>query len=162
MSANSRVGRDVTSWRAWWRQRAWWLTQLVQRADRGGDHSGGDGGVAGGGVDSAVAEQRLDDAEVGAVLQQVGGEAVAQRMDGDALGDPGAGGGIAAGELERGGAEVVVFAPGRKEVIRGVGGAVVAAQDLEQPRREHRVAILGPFALHDAQESALRIDIGNA
>jgi len=32
-----------------------------------------------------MAEQRLDDADIGATLQQVGGEAVAQCVNGDAL-----------------------------------------------------------------------------
>ena len=36
-----------------------------------------DGGIAGGGVDAAVAEQYLNDPDVGAVLQQVRGEAMA-------------------------------------------------------------------------------------
>ena len=55
-------------------------SNLVQRADGGGDHLRRDGGVAGGGIDSGVAEQHLDDADIGAVLQQVSGEAVPQRL----------------------------------------------------------------------------------
>jgi hypothetical protein len=41
----------------------------------------------------------LDDADIGAVLQQVSGEAVAKGVDGDPLGDMGAHGGFAAGQL---------------------------------------------------------------
>jgi len=37
-------------------------------------------GVARGRVDAGVTEQSLDDAHVGAFLQQVSGEAVAERM----------------------------------------------------------------------------------
>ena len=70
---------------------AWRLAQFVQRADRGGDYLRRDGGITGGGVDTAVAEQHLNDANIGAVLQQVSGERVAQGVDGDAFGDAGAG-----------------------------------------------------------------------
>ncbi|MBB5535706.1 hypothetical protein GGD55_002410 [Rhizobium giardinii] len=54
--------------------------ELVERtrncADRPGRHLGVEGGV----VEFCVPEQDLDDPNVRAVLQQVGGEAVAQRM----------------------------------------------------------------------------------
>ena len=41
------------------------------------------------GAEAAMAEQDLDGPQVGAVLQQVGGEAVAQGVDGDVLVQPG-------------------------------------------------------------------------
>ena len=53
--------------------------QTVERARRAADRVGGDVGVARRGVQAAVAEQGLDDADVGAVLKQMGGEAVPQR-----------------------------------------------------------------------------------
>ena len=40
------------------------------------------------GAKAAVAEQDLDDPDVGAGLQQVGGEAVPQGVDGDMLAQP--------------------------------------------------------------------------
>jgi hypothetical protein len=36
-----------------------------------------------------VSEQNLDDADIGLLLQKVGGKAVTQRMNADALGDAG-------------------------------------------------------------------------
>src|ERR1035441_4755432 len=54
------------------------VVQFVPWAHRGGNQLGRHGGVAGGGIDSGVAQQDLDDADIGAVLQQVGGEAVPQ------------------------------------------------------------------------------------
>src|SRR2546428_370473 len=45
--------------------------QLVQRADRGGDHLRRNVGIESGGVDFGMAQQRLNGAKVGAVLQQV-------------------------------------------------------------------------------------------
>ena len=43
----------------------------------------GDVGVDFGGADGGVAEEFLDDAQVGAVLEQVGGEAVPEHVGGD-------------------------------------------------------------------------------
>src|SRR4249920_1212911 len=83
-------------------------------------------------------------------------------MDGDAFGEDGAGGGFPAGQLKRGGAQMLVFAPGREQVIARVGGTPVAAQYLEEARREHGVAVLGTLALLNPQESTLGIDVGNA
>ena len=59
--------------------------QAVERAWRAADRAGGDLGVARCGVHVAMAKQRLDNADVGAALQQVGRKAVAQRVDRDPL-----------------------------------------------------------------------------
>jgi len=53
---------------------------VIQRAGGGANHLGGDGGIAGRSVDALVAEQNLDDADIGAILQQMRGETVAQRV----------------------------------------------------------------------------------
>src|ERR1035438_2378947 len=48
-----------------------WLSgviQPVQRPSRGGDPLRRDGGVTGGGIDSGVSQQHLDDTDIGAVL----------------------------------------------------------------------------------------------
>lgn len=50
---------------------------MIQRAGRALDQLRRDPGVHGRGGDEAMAEQRLDDAHVSSVLQQVRGEAVA-------------------------------------------------------------------------------------
>jgi len=52
------------------------LAELVQRAASPGDCVRRDGGVAGGGIDPGVAEQRLNDPDVGAVFQQMRGKAM--------------------------------------------------------------------------------------
>jgi len=62
--------------------------QPVERARRATDGAGRDLGVAGRSIHVAVAEQRLDDADIGAALQQVGGEAMTQRVHGDTLAQP--------------------------------------------------------------------------
>jgi len=75
--------------------------QLVERTEGVADELRGDAGVVRRGVNAAVAQQRLNDADVRAVFQHVRGEAVAQRVHGDALGDAGAQRGFAAGDLQR-------------------------------------------------------------
>ena len=57
--------------------------QTVERAGRAGDDARGDAGVDRGGRQPAVAEQDLEDADVGPGLEQMGGEAVPQGVDGD-------------------------------------------------------------------------------
>src|SRR5437764_211840 len=63
--------------------------ELVERAQHGAHRAGRDLGVEGRVVQLGVPEQDLDHPDVGAVLEQVGGEAVAQRMRSDPLGDVG-------------------------------------------------------------------------
>ena len=52
--------------------------QSIQRTERVADHLRRNHGVMRGGVDAAVTQQHLDDANIGAVFQQMGGKAVAQ------------------------------------------------------------------------------------
>src|SRR3974390_815 len=56
------------------------LCQQVERALDGGDHAGGDAGVAGRGVEFGVTQERLDDADIGAAFEQMRCKAVAQRV----------------------------------------------------------------------------------
>ena len=62
--------------------------QLVERALDGGDHAGGDVGIARRGVWLGVTQQRLDGSDMDLAFEQMGGEAVAQRMQRHALLDP--------------------------------------------------------------------------
>ena len=61
----------------------------VERAHDGADRGGGDTGIERGGLELGMAEQDLDDANVDVLLQQMRGEAVAQRVRRHALADPG-------------------------------------------------------------------------
>ena len=60
----------------------------IERTRRGFDGRWRDVGVDGGGSEVAVSEQDLDDRMSVPALQQVGGEAVAQGVDGDVLAQP--------------------------------------------------------------------------
>ena len=63
--------------------------QPLQRALDVADRVDGDAGVERGRLQLGVSEQHLDHANVDVLLEQMGGEAVAQRVRRDALGDPG-------------------------------------------------------------------------
>ncbi len=88
---------------------------------------------------------------------------MAETVHGDFFAQPGVGGGLAAGQLERTGAHVAVLFPGREQPGAGIGteGLVVAAQDHEQAVRQHGVAVLLAFALFDADEFAFAVDVGD-
>ncbi len=75
--------------------------------------------VARRGGQAAVAEQRLDDAEVGTALQQVGGEAMPQCMHRDALAEAGRGACRTAGGMQHDGVDRMLrITPGKQPVPR--------------------------------------------
>src|SRR5712692_7902103 len=94
ISATSSVGRDMAPLRRRLALPALLgllarLGQQVKGALDAGDHAGGDAGVARRRVELVVTQERLDDADIGAALEQMGREAVAQRMQRHSLLDPG-------------------------------------------------------------------------
>src|SRR6516165_2858108 len=87
MSATSRAGRAMAGGLG--RRRLLGVSlrtlaarhaQAIKRALDLGDQPGGNAGVAGRRLQLLVTEQRLDHANVGAALKQMGREAVAKRM----------------------------------------------------------------------------------
>ncbi len=81
-----------------------------------------DVGIDHGGLHVAMAEELLHGADIVAVLEQMGGEGVAEGVTGDALGEAGQSGGLADGALEPGGAEVVPSDAARTGIGRQVSG----------------------------------------
>jgi hypothetical protein len=71
-------------------RRSYLKAQMVERTQRALDRAGRNLCIARRGVDVAMTEQRLNDPDVGASFQQMGGEAVPQRVDGDRLLSPAA------------------------------------------------------------------------
>src|ERR1017187_4526203 len=129
MSANSRVGGGMLWLSDWlWAFWPWGWIGVVRPDDRAGCvrrrwHSGKQL-HARGSVDAAMAQQRLNEADVGAVFQHVSGETVAERVDGDPLTDTGRPRRFAASRLQRFDVHVVACAPSREKPVfrRGVVG----------------------------------------
>src|SRR6516165_11271786 len=84
MSATSTVGRGNS------RALAGHLQQNIERAGHLAERVDGDAGIESRRIELLVSEQNLDDADIGLLLQEVGGKAVTQRMNADTLGDAGA------------------------------------------------------------------------
>src|SRR5215472_18723123 len=105
-------------------------------------------------------EQYLDHANVVVLFEQMGGEAVPQGMRRHPLADLGAlGRGFTAATYlaRRHRADRVAT---RKQPPLWTRNAIPIAQQLQQLRREHRIAILAPLALLDAKHHALGVDVG--
>ena len=67
---------------------AWVPAEMLQRALDGAQGGAGDLAVARGGIEFLVAQEHLDHADVDLLLQQMGGEAVPERVQRDPLVDP--------------------------------------------------------------------------
>jgi len=71
--------------------------------------------------------------------------------------------GLLAGLLDGVAADMAAGNQAREEPLaRGPGAPPVVAQDLQQPWREHDVAVLAALALLDADDHALAVDVGRA
>ena len=114
-------------------------------------------------ADRGVTEQRLDVANVGAHLQQVRREGVAKRVRRGALAQPRCLHGRSDGRADA----VRRDRPGRvlaweEERQRRAGGRPVASKGDEKALRKHRAALAIPLAVADVEDTARRIDIGDA
>ncbi len=109
----------------------------------------------------------MDDADVGVLFQQVGGEAVPQRMRRHSLPDPGGLGGGVDGAVELTGRERLDRVAARKQPAPRQQYAAAPAfhppitQQLKQLRRQHGVAVFASFALLNPQQHALGVDIAD-
>ncbi|MCY1301453.1 hypothetical protein D9M68_735600 [compost metagenome] len=80
---------------------------------------------------------------------------------GDGLADAGATAGVMASDSQGTGVDGPIReAAGEQPVLRSAN-APVAAQDLQQSRRKHDVAVGMPLALLDAQHHALTVDVAD-
>src|SRR5271166_4606031 len=160
-SATSRRGRAMRPWSGGWRSACEVDAQPLQWALDVADRVDGDAGVECGRLELGVSEQHLDHANIDVLLEQMRGEAVPQGMRRYALGDP---------RHVRGGGHGPVELTGRHRVDRVLAGKQPdlrsrrpppVAQQFEQLRREHNVAIPLPLALLDPKRHALAVDIGH-
>ena len=141
---------------------------MLQRTDHFAQQVGRHLGIEGGGVQFLVTEQHLDDPDVDLLLQQVSGKAVPQRVHRHPLVDPGRDRRVMDGavELARCDQRLDRVQAGKQpatveHLALRPGHPPPGAQPLEQQRRQHRVAILAPLPLFDAQRHALAVDVGD-
>ena len=106
-------------------------------------------------------QQALDHPDVDPLLEQVGGEAVAQGVDGDRLVEPGGLDRLAAGALHRAHRDRPGRVRPREQPGARAGAAPVGAQDREQLGREHDVAVAPALALADADGHPGAVDVGD-
>src|SRR6201993_3415705 len=124
------------------------LPQKVERAGHLADRADGDAGVERRRVEFLVPEQNLDDANVGLLLQEMGGEAVPQRMNADTLGDAGTPRCQANDPMQLTRARMLPAVTGKQPGLTGRHPALLArnappfVQYLEQDGRENDVPIL--------------------
>ena len=142
------------------RARDWlqWTDHLAQDL-------GGDVGIERCGLELFVSEQHLDHADIHLLLEQVGGEAVAQRVHRDALVDARREGRLMHRAVQLSGAQGLDGVQARKQpaalehLALSSGHSPPGAQPLQQHGREHGVAVLRALALFDAQRHALAVDV---
>jgi len=113
-------------------------------------------------ADASMAKESLDGAEIDALLQQVGGVGVPQRVAGDGLGELGIVGGAADG-LEHGlPANGLGCGMIGEEPMIGTVLAPVGPQELERSLGQGDVAVLASLAVSDADDHALAVDVFGA
>ncbi len=106
-------------------------------------------------------EQELNRSQVGARLEEVDGERVPERMWRNRLGEARASGGDPAGVPDRFRRDRLLRALAGKEPMPRPFDLPPGAQDLEQLRREHHVAVFLPLAVRDAQHHPFAVDGGH-
>jgi hypothetical protein len=114
-----------------------------------------------------MTEQRLDNSDVSAALEQVGGEAVAQRVQCHGFLDPGRIGCLVKQSAQlANGHRLAVPVAGKQPAFRHRCSGVVTrwahlpplAQQIERLRRQHDIAVLTPLGLLDPNDFLRTVD----
>src|SRR4051812_5007984 len=157
MSATSSRGRVMPrTGSGRWRSSE--LKQLERALDLP-DGVQGDPGVARRRGDLPMPQQVLDHPDVDALLEQVGGEAVPQGVHGHRLVEPGGLDRLAAGPLHRARRDRAGRVRPWEQPRWQSGATPVRAQDHEQLRREHDVAVAPTLALADVDGHPGAVDV---
>src|SRR5580692_2520311 len=139
----------------------------VEWAGYGPDRGVGDASVKRRCVELGVTQKSLNHANIDILLEQMRGEAVPQRVWRHALCDPrGLGGAVDNAAELPGRQRLDRVAPWKQPASRQQQAAPTplappGAQQFEQLRRQHRMAVLTPLAALDAQQHAPGIDIAD-
>src|ERR1700704_4393021 len=162
MSATSRDGRDTNRFASGGRLGPLDLTgDMLQRAHHLPDRLGGDARVERRGIELGVPEQHLDHSDIDVLFEKVGGEAVPQGVERHALVDLGPLGCGMAGTIELARRHRLhAVAPWKQPALRSCH-LPPGAQQIEQMRRQHHVAVFTALALLDANEHAFAVDVAD-
>jgi len=137
--------------------------EQVNGALDAGDVLGSDPGVAESGGDVGVTEEHLDDADVGAELEEVGSEAVAQDVRCDGLLEACAEGGLVQVVANGVDADAVSRLLSREELgSAGPASDPVATEDEQDALGQGDESVLTALCAADVEEHALGVDVGDA
>src|SRR6266567_5673921 len=161
ISATAKAGRDTRAASAGRPELLELERDVLQRAHDLADRLGGDPGIERRGVELGVTEQHLDDADIDVLLQQMGGEAVPQGVQRDALVDVRHLSGSVAGAVELARGHRLGRIAAREQPALRARCPPPGPQQVEQARREHDVTVLAAFALLDANDHLLAVDVGD-
>src|SRR5260370_5485520 len=147
ISATSKAGRDISaSASAGWPDLLERERDMLQRAQDPADRLGGDAGIERGGVELGVTEQHLDDADIDVLLEQVGGKAVPQGVQRDALVDLRHLGCGVAGAIELARGHRLRRIAAWKQPTPGPRRPPPGPPQIEQARRAHDITLLSALA----------------
>ena len=145
--------------------------QARERALDLGDESRRHAGVARRRVELLVSEQRLDQPNVLAVLEQMGCEGMTQRMKGDRLAQPRGFRRLLEqpAELARR-RRLTINATGKQPALFRRNAGVTPGrprlpplpQQVEDLGRKHHIPVLAAFRLHDANDHLLTVDVARS
>src|SRR5664280_1260931 len=161
MSATSSDGRDTR--RASGRRFGALLElacNAIERAHDLPDGLGGDTRIERGGVELGVPQQDLDHPDIGVLLQKMRRKAVTKGVRGHRLADLGHLGGGVAGAPELARRHRVDRVHSGKQPPLWACRVVPGAQQLEQMRRKHHIAVFVALALFDPDHHAFAVDVG--
>ena len=106
-----------------------------------------------------MAQQQLDGAHIGAGFQQVCGEGMTQRVRRDGFLNPAVLSRLLASLEHSSAGHRLTADSARKQPVVGAHDLKIRAQRLQQPRREHDVAVLLSLTLFHTQHHALAINV---
>src|SRR5450432_1823878 len=162
MSATSSDGRDTRRASGGWFGTLLELARdAIERAHDLPDGLGGDPRIERRGVELGVPQQDLDHPDIGVLFQKMRRKAVTKGVRGHRLADLGHPGRGIAGAPELTRRHRVDRVHSGKQPPLWTRRVVPRAQQLEQMRRKHHVAVFVALALFDSDHQALAVDVGH-
>jgi len=155
-SATSRIGRGIAGVSGW---RCRFHIQKFERTLDLPDGVDCHTCVAGGGRNVTMAEQILDHVNVDALFQEMGREAVAQRVHGDCLVEACGLRRLAASSFQRARRNRPRRIRAGKKPMLKMGPLPIGAEDAEQLLGQHDIAIFAPLGLPNDYDHPRAVDI---